>query len=351
VKTKEASGPRPDPVDTPSAGSGAEKKPEKTIRTPEQIRRRGTARKWGEISLFSGPALLVFLIFVVLPVGLAAYYSFYNWNGIEKLDNFIGLDNYRRAFGDPAFIHALKNNLFVVFMSLLVQLPVALVIALVLNRRFRGRSFVRMVIFAPYVLSEVITAVLWLLILQPHGSLDTVMDNIGLGNLRQLWLADLNVVMWTVFFVLSWKYIGLAIILFLAGLSGVPEDLQEAASLDGASWWQVQRRINIPLIAPTIRVWMFLSIIGSIQLFDMVWVLTHGGPAGASNTIATYMFQYGFMRSQYGYGSAVAVVLFFLSLIAAALYMSFVLRRDNTDEKRGRGGGEHRDRAAERGRA
>ncbi|MBN2176047.1 MAG: sugar ABC transporter permease [Demequinaceae bacterium] len=332
MQTKEASGTRPDPADTMSAGSDSETKPEKKTRTPEQVRRRGTARKWGEISLFTGPALLVFLIFVVLPVGLAAYYSFYNWNGIEDLDNFIGLDNYRRAFGDSAFVHALRNNLFVIVMSLLVQLPVALAVALVLNRKFRGRSFMRMVIFAPYILSEVITAVLWLLILQPHGPLDAWMENLGLGGLRELWLADLNLVMWTVFFVVSWKYIGLAIILFLAGLSGVPKDLQEAAAIDGASWWQIQRRINIPLIAPTIRVWMFLSIIGSIQLFDMVWVLTRGGPAGASNTIATYMFQYGFMRSQYGYGSAVAVILFFLSLIAALLYMVFVLRRDNIDE-------------------
>lgn len=333
MKTKEASGVKPDPVDL-SAGSGSERKPEKMARTPEQVRRRDTLRKWGEISFFTGPALIVFLVFVVLPVGLAAYYSFYNWNGIEDLDNFIGLDNYRRAFGDDDFLHALRNNLFVVVMSLSVQLPVALAVALVLNRKFRGRSFVRMVIFAPYVLSEVITAVLWLLILQPHGPLDAVMENLGLGGLRQLWLADLNVVMWTVFFVVSWKYIGLAIILFLAGLSGVPQDLQEAAAIDGASWWQIQRRINIPLIAPTIRVWMFLSIIGSIQLFDMVWVLTHGGPAGSSATIATYMFQYGFMRSQYGFGSAVAVILFFISLVAASLYMAFVLRRDNAEKLR-----------------
>jgi raffinose/stachyose/melibiose transport system permease protein len=328
----EASGTRPDPADTPSAGSGSENKPEKPPRTPEQIRRRDTWRKWGEISLFSGPALLVFLFFVVLPVCLAAYYSFYKWNGIEPLDNFIGLDNYRRAFGDKAFLNAIRNNLFVVSMSLLIQFPIALTVALVLNRRFRGRSFVRMMIFAPYVLSEVITAVLWLLILQPRGPLDAVMENLGLGGLRQLWLADLDLVIWTVFFVVSWKYIGLAIILFLAGLSGVPQDLQEAAAIDGASWWQVQWRINIPLIAPTIRVWMFLSIIGSIQLFDMVWVLTRGGPSGASATIATYMFERGFMRSQYGYGSAVAVILFFLSLIAATLYMVFVLRRDNARE-------------------
>ena len=227
---------------------------------------RDRLRKWGEISFFTGPALLLFVFFVILPVALAAYYSFFKWNGIEELDTFVGLDNYRRAFADPDFIGAIRNNLFVVAMSLLIQLPIALVVALVLNRRFRGRSAMRMIIFAPYIFSEVIAAVLWLMILQPRGPLDAVMENLGLEHLRQLWLADLDVVMWTVFFVISWKYIGLAIILFLAGLSGVPKELQEAAAIDGASWWRTQWQINVPLIAPTIRIWMFLSIIGSIHI-------------------------------------------------------------------------------------
>jgi len=183
-------------------------------------------------------------------------------------------------------------------------------------------------IFVPFVLSEVIAGLAWKLILQPQGPFDGVLETLGLSDVRQLWLADQNVVFWTLFVVLTWKYLGFAIILFLAGLQGVPEELSEAAQIDGASWWQTQRHITIPLLGPTIRIWAFLSIIGSLQQFDMVWILTGGGPVNATTTMATYMVQFGFQRSQLGYGSAVAVILFVVSLIFALLYQRFILRRD-----------------------
>ena len=127
---------------------------------------------------------------------------------------------------------------------------------------------------------------------------------------------------------LTWKYLGFAIILMLAGLQGVPEELGEAAAIDGASWWQIQRHITLPLLGPTIRIWAFLSVIGSLQLFDMVRILTNGGPVNATATMATYMVDYGNGRGQVGYGSAVAVILFVISLVIALLYQRFVLRRD-----------------------
>ncbi|MEO6116286.1 MAG: sugar ABC transporter permease, partial [Pseudolysinimonas sp.] len=291
-------------------------------------RRRSRRRQRIEIALFAGPALLVYVTFVLLPVALAAVYSFFRWNGLEALTNFIGLENYRRALSDPVFIGAIGHNLFVVVFSLLIQGPIAIGIALLLNRKLRGRTFFRVVIFIPYVLSEVIAALSWKLLLQPAGPFDSFLNSVGLGGLKQLWLADGNVVLWTLFAVLTWKYVGFAIILFLAGLQGVPAELEEAGRIDGASWWQIQRYITIPLLAPTIRIWAFLSIIGSLQLFDMVWVLTGGGPAGATTTMATYMVQYGFQRSQLGFGSAVAVILFIISLAFALLYQRFVLRRD-----------------------
>lgn len=330
MTTMEASGTGQGPADgaQPSSAGPPPVSPVGAERRKQQI------RKWAEIIFFVTPALLLFFVFVIYPVTQAGYYSLFNWNGIEELDQFIGLDNYRRAFSDSEFIGAMGNNAFVVAGSMLIQLPVALMIALVLNRKFRFRSMVRVIIFAPYVLAEVIAAVMFALLLQPNGAVNTFMERIGLGDYTQLWLADLDIVMWTVFGVVTWKYIGLAIILFLAGLAGVPDDLQEAAAIDGASWWQVQRRISIPLILPTIRIWVFLSLIGSIQLFDMVWVLTGGGPAGASQTIATYMFQYGFQRSQFGFGSAIAVILFVISLIAGLIYIATVLRRDNSEKLR-----------------
>jgi raffinose/stachyose/melibiose transport system permease protein len=295
-----------------------------SVRPLRPSRRRGRALIIG----FIAPALLVYVTFVLLPIALAAVYSFFNWNGLSALDRFIGFDNYVRAITDPVFQGAIGHNLGIVALSLLIQGPVAIGVALLLNRPVRGRTVIRVLIFVPYVLSEVIAGLAWKLLLQPQGPFDGVMQALGLGDLRQLWLGDQNVVFWTLFFVLSWKYIGFAVILFLAGLQGVPEELEEAAKIDGASWWQTQRLITIPLLFPTIRIWAFLSIIGSLQLFDMVWILTGGGPVNATTTMATYMVQYGFQRSQLGFGSAVAVILFVVSLVFALLYQRFILRRD-----------------------
>ena len=140
-----------------------------------------------------------------------------------------------------------------------------------------------------------------------------------------------DVVIWTLLFILTWKYVGFAIILFLAGLSNVPDELTEAAAIDGASWWQIQRHVTIPLLGPTIRIWMFLSMIGSLQVFDVIWVIVRArrsGRSAPSNTMATYMVDNGFFARLWGYGNAVAVILFVISFVAALLFQRFVLRRD-----------------------
>ena len=293
-------------------------------------RRRSRLRQRIEIALFAGPAFLVYVTFVLVPVALAAVYSFFRWNGLQALTDFIGLENYRRALSDPVFIGAIGHNLFVVGMSLIVQGPIAIGVALLLNRRLRGRTFFRVIIFIPYVLSEVIAAVSFKLLLQPAGPFDGFLHSIGLGSLKQLWLADSNVVLWVLFAVLTWKYVGFAIILFLAGLQGVPAELEEAGRIDGASWWQIQRHITIPLLAPTIRIWAFLSIIGALQLFDLVYIIwgQYVAATAGTSTMATYMVVNGRNAANYGYGSAVAVVLFIISLIVALTYQRFVLRRD-----------------------
>ena len=288
--------------------------------------RRRDTRKWLEIALFAGPALLVFVGFVILPVILAGVYSFFNWNGLGPLERFIGFDNYARAFGDPLFIKSIGNNFTIVALSLLIQGPLAIFVALLLNRRMRGRTLIRAAIFVPYVISEVIAGLSWKLLLSPRGGINSFLEQIGLGELAQPWLAQPETALWVMFGILTWKYLGFAILLMLAGLQGVPEELAEAAAIDGASWWKIQWHITLPLIAPTIRIWAFLSIIGSIQLFDMVWVTTKGGPVGTTSTMATYMIQYG--QGNPGYGSAVAVILFLISLIIAVLYQRHAMSRD-----------------------
>jgi raffinose/stachyose/melibiose transport system permease protein len=170
--------------------------------------------------------------------------------------------------------------------------------------------------------------VLWLLLLEPGGFVDQLMKAVGLGGLVQQWLADPTIVLYTMFVVLTWQFIGFGVILLLAGLQGIPPELREAAGIDGASAWQTTRRITLPLLSPTIRIWIFLSMIGSLQVFDLVWIMTLGGPANASNTMVTYMIFYGFHSLEFGYGSAAAVILFIISFAFAFLYQRFALRRD-----------------------
>lgn len=294
--------------------------PRRVGRTP------GEGRKWLEIALFAGPALVVFITFVISPVALAGVYSFYNWNGLGPLERFIGLDNYVRALTDPVFLKAIGNNFFIVGASILVQGPLAIAIALLLNRRLPGRSLIRALIFVPYVLAEVVAGLTWKILLAPGGGVNALLEAIGLGSLQQPWLANPDIALWVMFGIVTWKYVGFAILLMLAGLQGVPEELHQAAALDGANWWQIQYRITLPLIAPTIRIWVFLSMIGSLQLFDMIWVTTRGGPVGTTNTMAVYLIQNG--QSQYGYGSSVAVILFIISLSAALIYQRFAMKRD-----------------------
>jgi len=297
-------------------------------RTPVRPARPGGLRKKLELTLLLAPALLLFLGFVLAPVGVAVYYSFYNWNGFGPLNDFVGLQNYHDAVAGPVFQHAIVHNLIIAGLSIAVQLPLSIGLALLLNRNLRGRSFLRLVVFAPYVLSEAITAVIWLLILQPGGFVDQVMRSLGLGGLIHQWLADTSIVLYTLFVVLTWKYIGFGIILLLAGLQGVPPELREVAALDGASSWQTTRHIVLPLLGPTIRIWIFLSVIGSLQVFDLVWIMTLGGPADSSATMATYLIDHGFRRYEFGYGSAVAVLLFIVCFAFALVYQRFVLRRD-----------------------
>src|SRR5690554_1448144 len=296
---------------------------------PRRPQRRDR-RKWLEIALLAGPGLLVFVGFVILPVVLAAVYSFFNWNGLTPLERFIGFDNYVRALGDPVFTKAIGNNFFIAAASILIQGPLAILVALLLNRRMRGRTLVRAAIFVPYVLAEVIAGLSWKLLLSPRGGVNATLEAIGLGDLAQPWLANPDIALWVMFAILTWKYVGLAILLMLAGLQGIPQELTEAAAIDGASWWQTQWNITVPLLGPTIRIWVFLSIIGSLQLFDMVWVTTKGGPIGSTNTMAVYMIQYG--QGQPGFGSAVAVILFLISLVIALFYQRYAMRRDLTNE-------------------
>jgi raffinose/stachyose/melibiose transport system permease protein len=291
-----------------------------------------------EIVLLSGPAILMFLAFVIFPVLMAAYYGFYRWKGFGVPTDFVGLQNYVTILQDSLFLEALWHNAMIVVLSLVLQGPVAIGFALLLNQKVRGQSLIRVLIFVPYVVAEVIVGTGWSLMLQTNGAVNGILRSIGLGGLTQDWLANPNLAIWTLMLILTWKYVGFAVILFLAGMQNIPEELSEAAAVDGASYWQTQWRITLPLLGPTIRIWAFLSIIGALQLFDLVYIIwgQYVSSTAGTSTMATYMVTEGRNAGNYGYGNAVAVVLFLISMAIALVYQRFVLRRDTQGALGGR---------------
>lgn len=290
------------------------------------------------IFLFLLPGLALFGVLVVAPILAAAGFSLFRWDGLAGLDglnsdSFIGLDNYLRALRDDVFQGDLWRGLVLVVLSLLVQLPLSLALALLLHQHFPGRTVFRLLFFAPYVISEVIAGMLFSTILSSrYGFVNNLLESIGLEAIvpQRGWLGEQSIVLFVVFAVISWKYFGFHMIIYMAGRQSIPRELGEAASTDGATPWQVFRHVTLPLMGPTIRVTIFLSIIGVVQLFDMVWALTRGGPNHASETMAVTMYitAFGGHAQEYGYASAISVLMFLIAMIFALLYVRFVMRRD-----------------------
>ncbi|WP_433382191.1 carbohydrate ABC transporter permease [Streptosporangium sp. CA-115845] len=311
--------------------TGPDARPAPAVGKPAEGRGRrggGRARRgWVTAILFVLPALVLFTLLVLAPILVAGYTSLHKWNGIGPPSDFIGLDNFTRLLRSDIFLGDLWRGGVLVVLSLLVQLPLSLGLAVLLNQRIRGRALYRLLFFAPYMLSEAVTGVLFALILSPEAGLaNRLLTSWGLEPWS--WLSEPDTVLFSIFLVITWKYFGFHMIIYLAGLQGIPRELKEAARIDGAGGWKVFRHITLPLLGPTVRVSVFLSVIGTIQLFDLVWILTGGGPSHASETMAVSMFEYGFKRTQIGYSSAISVVMFLISLVFALGYQRFVLRRD-----------------------
>jgi raffinose/stachyose/melibiose transport system permease protein len=280
------------------------------------------------VTCFVLPAGIVYSLFVLYPLVQAAYFGLFKWKGLGPLTDYVGLDNFRRILDDDVFRQALSHNLIILALSISLQLPLALVLALLVGRKMRGRAFFRTVFFLPYVISEVVTGLIWSFLYQPETGVNDVLKHLIPGFQSRAWLGDPSTVLYAIFVVITWRFIGFHIILYLAGLQNIPRELEEAARIDGASQLRVVRDVTIPLLGPTIRLSVFLSVIGSLQFFDLIWVMTTGGPVNASHTMATYMYRFGFVGFHLGYGAAVSVVIFLICFGFSLVYQRFVMRRD-----------------------
>jgi raffinose/stachyose/melibiose transport system permease protein len=281
------------------------------------------------IFLFLLPALILFLLFVIYPIFRSVYFSTFKWNGLGPAVNNVGLSNYVKIFSDTVFLGAIRNVVIIIVLSLAVQLPLAMLLAVLVGKDLPGRSAFRTIFFLPYVLSEVNAAIMWTLLYNPNpsrGLLNAIL--VGLGIQPVGWLSDSNVVMVSIFIVLTWKFFGFHMLLFLTGLQNVPTEIEEAARMDGANSFQNFFLITLPLLGGTVRTSVYMSVLGSIQQFIIVWVMTGGGPINASETMATYMYRYGFVRHQLGYGSAVAILMFIVCVIFSLIYQAYTRKPD-----------------------
>ena len=282
------------------------------------------------VALFLAPAFILFIIFLIYPIARSVYFSMFNWNGLGPATRFVGLNNFQQILTDPVFLQGIVNCIVIVILSLAVQLPLALGLSIMVGRDLPGRAFFRSIFFMPYVISEVITAIIWISMLSPdpqRGFINALLTLIP-GVHAQNFLGDINQVMLCIFIVLTWKYFGLHMLLFMAGLQNIPREVEEAAMMDGANRWQTLWYVTIPLLGTTIQTATYLSVLGSLTQFNLVWIMTGGGPVNASEMMATYMYNHAFIRFQLGYGSAVALVLLVLCLIFSVAYQWLNRRPD-----------------------
>jgi raffinose/stachyose/melibiose transport system permease protein len=269
--------------------------------------------------LFLPPALLLFTLFVILPILESGWYSFFDWNGYGHLQNWADFDNYIRVLNDPIFAHSLLNNLFVILVSAFVQLPVAMWIALLISDRTRNSLIFRAIFFLPYILADVVAGLIWKYLYDGDYGLVAMIYG-WFGQQAPFVLATPGWAMAAILLVVVWKYFGFHMALFIAGRQGIPSDVIESARIDGASHWQVTRHVVLPMMRPVIVLALFFSILGSLQFFDMIIPLTLGGPLNTTHSVVSYLYTFGILRMRVGFGSAVGVVLFIICVLVMVIY-------------------------------
>jgi raffinose/stachyose/melibiose transport system permease protein len=290
--------------------------------------RRGlSANGWAIVVIFLPPALLLFTVFVALPIVEAGWYGFFNWDGYGRPERFIGLKNYGYLIGNATFNRALVNNGLIILVSLLVQQPLALAIALMVAGRITGAAVFRMIFFLPYILADVAAGLIWHFMFDGSFGLSSVVTG-ALGLQPYYLLADKTWAFSAILIVILWKYFGFYTMLYVAGLQGIDKSLLEAAEMDGAGAVQRFMHITLPLLGPMIRLAIFFSVIGALKVFDVIVPLTGGGPFETTNTIVSYLYYFGITRMRFGYSSAIGIVLFVICVAFAFGYRRIVMRDD-----------------------
>lgn len=283
-------------------------------------------RNLGVFAVFAGPNLAILLIFTYRPMFMSFYYSLLNWNIGSDAAQFVGLANYVEWFSDPESAQIVVTTALYAIATVAGSMALGLALALALNRKLAGRGIVRTVTFAPYVLSGIAVGFLWMYIFNPNiGLLGTVLGWFGIPSPQ--WFTQEPWPLLMIIIVTLWKHIGYVALIYLAGLQSVPQDLRDAASLDGAGVWLSFRAIVLPLLGPITFFLLITLTLSSLQSFDLIRSMTNGGPLGSTKTLMYQVYVEGFQIGRGGYGSAVATILFVLLLLVTLIQMKFVERK------------------------
>ncbi|MEV6418625.1 sugar ABC transporter permease [Streptomyces sp. NPDC051662] len=280
---------------------------------------------------FVVPALLVYAVVVLYPSLAGVVYAFTDWSGVGDFA-FVGLDNFRTLLDDDRALESVSNTLLLTLAVVIVQNGIGLLLALGVNANIRSRSLLRVIFFAPAVVSPVMVAFLWKYVYNPDNGagLNAILGALGLGGLRQDWLGNPSLALWSVAAMVIWQYAGYSMVIFLAGLQGVPAELHEAARIDGAGTWQRFRYVTWPLLAPALTINLMLSTIGGLKLFDQVYAATNGGPGTASETLSTVLYKEAFVFGKFGYSTAVALVLALFVAAVSLVQLRYLRAREVT---------------------
>lgn len=278
--------------------------------------------------LFVVPALAFYLVFFIVPSASSAFYSLTDWDGISF--RFIGMDNYVKMFSDEKILLAFKNTIFYAVGITILQNVSGLVMALVLDRKLRAVSALRMLFFMPAVFSPLVLGYVWGFMLEPNiGVVNSLMDALGLDSLKLDWLGNPAYGKWMIVFITAWQFLGYTMVIYLAGLQGIPTELYEAGDIDGAGPFSRFRHITFPLIASSFTINILLTTIGCLKLFDQIFAMTRGGPGYATQSVATMIYTIGFgSGGKWGYGTAISIVLFLFILLLTMFQVTFLRRRE-----------------------
>lgn len=276
------------------------------------------------IALFVLPPLLLFSGLLIVSIICSAYYSTLDWSGFGE-GVFIGLGNYQEMFSSDIFCSSVKNSLLLAFITLMIQLPIALIFALILAAGIKGESVYRTIYFVPVTLSTVVIGQLWLKIYNPnYGVLNVLLRSLGLDSWTQNWLGDVNTALFSAFVPIIWQHIGYHMLLLYTAIKSIPKDIYESASIDGATGAKAAIKITLPLITPTLKICAIFVITGSLKAFDMIYVLTNGGPVNSTEVPSSLMFNNIFNINRYGYGSSIAIFILVECVLIAFLLQKFV---------------------------